>query len=52
VFRVETEEVTLPNNGGQTSRHRLTLMTEKGLVHRTIIQHYRNDFNQLAHCNR
>ena len=32
VFRVETEEVTLPNNGGQTSRHRLTLMTEKGLV--------------------
>jgi hypothetical protein len=32
VFRVETEEVTLPNHGGQTSRHRLTLMTEKGLV--------------------
>jgi hypothetical protein len=25
VFRVETEEVTLPNNGGQTSRHRVVL---------------------------
>jgi Domain of unknown function (DUF4139) len=32
VFRVETEEIALPNNGGRTSRHRLTLMTEKGLV--------------------
>jgi hypothetical protein len=32
VFRVETEEVTLPNNNGHTNRHRLTLVTEKGLV--------------------
>jgi hypothetical protein len=32
IFRVETEEVALPNNGGRTSRHRLTLLTEKGLV--------------------
>jgi hypothetical protein len=32
IFRVEAEEVALPNNGGRTNRHRLTLMTEKGLV--------------------
>ncbi len=32
VFRVDDEEVALPNNGGVTTRHRLTLMTEKGLV--------------------
>ena len=32
VFRVESEEVALPNNGGTTTRHRLTLMTDKGLV--------------------
>ena len=32
VFRVDDEEVALPNNGGMTTRHRLTLMTEKGLV--------------------
>lgn len=32
VFRVEDERVTLPNNGGTTTRHRLTLMTEKGIV--------------------
>lgn len=32
VFRVENEEVALPNNGGTTTRHRLTLMTDKGLV--------------------
>jgi len=32
VFRVETEEVALPNNGGTTTRHRLTLMTDRGLV--------------------
>jgi hypothetical protein len=32
VFRVEDEEVALPNNGGTTIRHRLTLMTDKGLV--------------------
>ncbi len=32
IFGVETEEVALPNNGGRTARHRLTLMTEKGLV--------------------
>jgi hypothetical protein len=32
VFRVEPEEVALPNNGGKTTRHRLTLMTQTGLV--------------------
>jgi hypothetical protein len=32
IFGVETEEVALPSNAGRTSRHRLTLMTEKGLV--------------------
>ena len=32
VFRVETEEIALPNNGGRSTRHRLTLMTDKGLV--------------------
>lgn len=32
VFRVEPEETALPNNGGTTTRHRLTLMTDRGLV--------------------
>ncbi len=32
VFRVEEERVALPNNGGQTTRHRLTLLTDKGFV--------------------
>jgi hypothetical protein len=32
VFRVEEERVQLPNNGGQTVHHRLTLLTERGLV--------------------
>jgi hypothetical protein len=32
VFRVEDQEVVLPNNGGVTTRHRLTLMTNGGLV--------------------
>jgi hypothetical protein len=32
VFRVEAERVALPNNGGTTTRHRLTLMTDKGIV--------------------
>jgi hypothetical protein len=32
VFRVENEEVALPGNGGTTTRHRLTLMTDHGLV--------------------
>lgn len=32
VFHVEDEDVALPNNGGTTTRHRLTLMTDKGLV--------------------
>lgn len=32
VFRVEAEKVALPDNGGTTTRHRLTLMTEKGIV--------------------
>jgi hypothetical protein len=32
VFRVEDQEITLPNNGGTTTRHRLTLMTDGGLV--------------------
>jgi hypothetical protein len=32
VFRVENEETALPNIGGTTTRHRLTLMTDGGLV--------------------
>jgi hypothetical protein len=32
VFGVEDQEITLPNNGGTTVRHRLTLMTDRGLV--------------------
>jgi hypothetical protein len=32
VFRVEDQEIALPNNGGTTTRHRLTLMTDGGLV--------------------
>ena len=32
VFRVEKEKVQLPNNGGETWRHRLTLVTPKGFV--------------------
>jgi len=32
VFRVEDEAAQLPNNGGVVRRHRLTLLTAKGLV--------------------
>jgi hypothetical protein len=32
VFRVEDQQVALPNNGGTTTRHRLSLMTGGGLV--------------------
>lgn len=32
VFRVEAEETALPNNGGTVTRHRLSLMSERGLV--------------------
>ena len=32
VFRVEQETAQLPNNGGQIVRHRITLLTDKGLV--------------------
>jgi hypothetical protein len=32
VFRVEDEEITLPDKSGVTTRHRLTLMTDRGLV--------------------
>ncbi len=32
VFRVEEERTRLPNNGGDVTRHRLTLLTDKGLV--------------------
>jgi hypothetical protein len=32
VFKVVREQVTLPNNGGTTARHRLTLMTPAGLT--------------------
>ena len=32
VFHVDVETTTLPNNGGAASRHRLTLMTDKGFV--------------------
>jgi hypothetical protein len=36
IFRVESEEVALPNNSGTTQRHRLTLMTDNGLVQAVI----------------
>lgn len=32
VFRVENETTTLPNNGGVITKHRLTLLTERGMV--------------------
>jgi hypothetical protein len=32
LLRVQEERVQLPDNGGQTVRHRLTLMTESGLI--------------------
>ncbi|MFD2185114.1 DUF4139 domain-containing protein [Rhodoplanes azumiensis] len=32
VFRVEPEETALPNGGGTVTRHRLALMTARGLV--------------------
>ena len=32
VFRVEDEETRLPSDGGTTTRHRLTLLTDRGLV--------------------
>jgi len=32
VFRVEDEDIALPDKGGVTTRHRLTLMTDRGLV--------------------
>jgi hypothetical protein len=32
VFRVEEERTQLPNNGGQLIRHRLTILSDKGLV--------------------
>ncbi len=32
IFRVERETVRLPDNGGETKRHRLTLLTDKGFV--------------------
>jgi hypothetical protein len=32
VFRVEEEKTQLPDNGGQVTRHRLTILTERGLV--------------------
>jgi hypothetical protein len=32
VFRVEQENTQLPNNGGQVVRHRITILSDKGLV--------------------
>lgn len=32
IFKVEPEKITLPDQGGSLTRHRLSLMTEKGLV--------------------
>jgi hypothetical protein len=32
VFRIDDQQISLPNNGGTTTRHRLTLMTDGGLV--------------------
>jgi hypothetical protein len=36
IFRVESEDVALPNNAGTTQRHRLSLMTDNGLVQAVI----------------
>jgi len=36
IFRVESEDVALPNNSGTIQRHRLTLMTDNGLVQAVI----------------
>jgi hypothetical protein len=36
IFRVDSEKVALPNNGGTTTRHRLTLLTDHGLVQAVI----------------
>jgi hypothetical protein len=36
IFRVEAEEAALPNNGGTTRRHRLTLLTDKGLMQAVV----------------
>lgn len=36
IFRVEDEQVQLPDDGGQALRHRLTLLTDKGLVQAVI----------------
>ena len=36
IFRVENEDVALPNNAGTTQRHRLTMMTDNGLVQAVI----------------
>lgn len=36
IFRVESEEISLPNNSGTIKRHRLTLMTDNGLVQAVI----------------
>ncbi len=32
IFRVEPEKTALPNNGGTVERHRLSLMTDRGIV--------------------
>jgi hypothetical protein len=32
VFHIEEEQIQLPDNGGQTERHRLTLITDRGFV--------------------
>ncbi|HVZ53949.1 MAG TPA: hypothetical protein VG986_18415 [Pseudolabrys sp.] len=36
IFRVDTENVALPNNGGTVQRHRLTLMTDNGMVQAVV----------------
>jgi hypothetical protein len=36
IFRVEAEDTVLPHDGGTTQRHRLTLMTDNGLVQAVI----------------
>ena len=36
IFRVEAEDTALPHDGGTTQRHRLTLMTNDGLVQAVI----------------
>jgi hypothetical protein len=38
VFSIEDQQIALPNNGGTTTRHRLTLVTDQGGLVQTILE--------------